>query len=48
MMLLRVPDNASYMVAAYVIVGVVVLAYAIRLMARVSTSRRAAGTPARR
>jgi CcmD family protein len=48
MMLLRVPDNGSFMVAAYAVVGVVLLGYALRLIARVSTARRAAGTPARR
>ena len=39
MMLLRAPENAGYMVAAYVIVGVVLLAYSTRLMARVSGKR---------
>lgn len=50
MMLLRVPDNAGYMIAAYGIVGVVLLGYALRLLKRVGdiTAHRAGGTPARR
>jgi CcmD family protein len=38
MMLLRVPDNAGYMVAAYAIVGIVLLGYALRLLARAKRS----------
>jgi hypothetical protein len=33
------PDNGAYMVAAYIIVAVVVLAYTVSLMARIRKER---------
>ena len=39
MMLLRVPENGTYMLAAYVVTAVVLGAYALRLLARVKRGR---------
>jgi hypothetical protein len=39
MMLLRAPDNAGYMIAAYAITAVVLVVYALRLLARTRNER---------
>ena len=40
MMLLRAPDNAGYMIAAYAITAVVLVVYALRLMAKARNEKR--------